>query len=171
MLLCRDISTSLRSKEADGDSLIAAHVSWNDCQLAHLLKINLKITVSNLPFASKIIEKAVLSQVNPYMEANDLHTPCQSAYRPAHSTETALLHVQNDLLLHLDERKDVILVLLDLSAAFDTIGQQDQNHWSTPQLVYFIPTRSPPSHLYKWSSIRCGPITLWCPIEICVWYI
>ena len=45
----------------------------------------------------------------------------QSAYRPNHSTETALLRVRNDLLCILDERKAAILVLLDLSAAFDTI--------------------------------------------------
>ena len=45
----------------------------------------------------------------------------QSAYRPNHSTETALLRVRNDLLCILDERKAAILVLIDLSAAFDTI--------------------------------------------------
>jgi len=45
----------------------------------------------------------------------------QSAYRKYHSTETALLKVQNDILMHLDTSDTVILVLLDLSAAFDTI--------------------------------------------------
>ena len=45
----------------------------------------------------------------------------QSAYRPNHSTETALLRVRNGLLYILDERKAAILVLLDLSVAFDTI--------------------------------------------------
>lgn len=45
----------------------------------------------------------------------------QSAYRPHHSTETALIRVQSDILLELDNHHCVILVLLDLSAAFDTI--------------------------------------------------
>ena len=45
----------------------------------------------------------------------------QSAYRPNHSTETSLLRVRNDLLCILNDRKAAILVLLDLSAAFDTI--------------------------------------------------
>ena len=45
----------------------------------------------------------------------------QSAYKAGHSTETALLCVQNYILLDLDKRRGVILVLLDLSAAFDTI--------------------------------------------------
>jgi hypothetical protein len=55
------------------------------------------------------------------MEENDLFCPIQSAYRSNHSTETALLKIQNDILLALDSGKGVILVLLDLSAAFDTI--------------------------------------------------
>ncbi len=45
----------------------------------------------------------------------------QSAYRKYHSTETALLRVQNDKLMHLDKSDTVMLVLLDLLAAFDTI--------------------------------------------------
>jgi hypothetical protein len=77
--------------------------------------------VSNLPFLSKILEKAVLKQMVTHMDENNLFCPIQSAYRSNHSTETALLKIQNDILLALDSGKGVILVLLDLSAAFDTI--------------------------------------------------
>lgn len=45
----------------------------------------------------------------------------QSAYKSHHSTETALLKVQSDLLMFLDKGCSAFLVLLDLSAAFDTI--------------------------------------------------
>ena len=48
----------------------------------------------------------------------------QSAYRPNHSTETALVRVCNDILRAIDQRKITILVLLDLSAAFDTVDHQ-----------------------------------------------
>ena len=45
----------------------------------------------------------------------------QSAYRQNHSTETAMLRVSNDINLALDNHSDVVLVMLDLSSAFDTI--------------------------------------------------
>ena len=50
------------------------------------------------------------------MSANGLYPTAQSAYRANHSTETALLKVKNDILLNM-----TLLVLLDLSAAFDTV--------------------------------------------------
>ena len=77
--------------------------------------------VSNLSFLSKIVEKSGMSQVSNFSVSNNLLTKFQSAYREKHSTETALLRVQNDILAYLDEGKGVILCLLDLSAAFDTI--------------------------------------------------
>ena len=45
----------------------------------------------------------------------------QSAYRKHHSTETALLRAMNDVLRTVDCRKNVVLVMLDLSASFDTL--------------------------------------------------
>jgi hypothetical protein len=77
--------------------------------------------VSNLSFISKIIEKVVLSQITCHKDTHHLHTPTQSAYRPNHSVETALLRINNDLLCSLDKARGEILVLLDLTAAFDTI--------------------------------------------------
>ena len=77
--------------------------------------------VSNLPFVSKLIEKTVASQLNSYLSENNLHEVFQSAYRKGHSTETALLRVHNDVICALGQRNAVILVFLDLSAAFDTV--------------------------------------------------
>ena len=61
-----------------------------------------------------------MPQVSAHATLHHLLSKYQSAYRPAHSTETALLRVQNDILLQLDRSRGVILTLLDLSAAFDT---------------------------------------------------
>jgi len=79
--------------------------------------------VSNLPFLSKLLEKAVASRLNKYMNTHSLHDPLQSAYKAGHSTETALTKVQNDLLMSMDKHGVAILILLDLSAAFDTIDK------------------------------------------------
>jgi len=77
--------------------------------------------VSNLSFISKVIEKAVAAQLKQHLMHNDLYDPVQSAYRERHSTETALMKVHDDILRALDSGSLVALVLLDLSAAFDTI--------------------------------------------------
>ena len=78
--------------------------------------------VSNLKFLSKLIEKSVCLQLNNYLVNNSLHEPLQSAYKVGHSTETALLAITDDILLSLDRGENVFLVLLDLSAAFDTVN-------------------------------------------------
>jgi hypothetical protein len=77
--------------------------------------------ISNLPFVSKVIEKAAISQLNAHITEHDLNEPMQSAYRSNHSVETALIKVINDLYCAIDQGKGVLLVLLDLSAAFDTV--------------------------------------------------
>ena len=77
--------------------------------------------ITNLAFVSKIIERSVARQCNHYLVTNHLYPKLQAAYQQFHSTETALLRVQNDILRAIDDKKEVILVLLDLSAAFDTI--------------------------------------------------
>ena len=77
--------------------------------------------VSNLPYVSKLVEKVVMKRMNDHLELHNLCEPLQSAYRAHHSTETAMVKVMNDILLSIDSKKCVLLVLLDLSAAFDTI--------------------------------------------------
>ena len=78
--------------------------------------------VSNLSFVSKILEKIIAKRLETHKTSNRMYEPFQSAYRSGHSTETAVLRVQNDILRAIDDGKCVFLVLLDLSAAFDTIS-------------------------------------------------
>ena len=77
--------------------------------------------VSNLPFVSKLLEQSVIDELEKHFENNDLNDEFQSAYRANHSTETALLHIVNNVLTSMDNRRTVCMVMLDLSAAFDTL--------------------------------------------------
>ena len=77
--------------------------------------------VSNLNFLSKLLERLVVKQLQDHLVSNGLENPFQSAYKTGHSTETALLKLQNDIHLNMSGCKTTALVLLDLSAAFDTI--------------------------------------------------
>lgn len=80
--------------------------------------------VSNVPFLSKVIEKAALSQISDYLDESDLYVENQSAYRRGHSTETALLKVQDDILRAMDSKLVTFIVFLDLSAAFDSVDHE-----------------------------------------------
>jgi len=80
--------------------------------------------VANLKFLAKTVERACSSQIQNYLSDNNLFGKMQSAYRSNHSTESALLRVYNDLLLAADKGQEAILVLLDYSAAFDTINHE-----------------------------------------------
>ena len=77
--------------------------------------------VSGLSFLSKLIERVVLFRLSSHVTNFNLLSPCQSAFRANYSTETALLAIQNDLLVAADAGLGSALLFLDLSAAFDTV--------------------------------------------------
>ena len=45
----------------------------------------------------------------------------QSACRPYHHCETALLKIVNDILWNMENKKFTVLIAVDLLAAFDTV--------------------------------------------------
>ena len=77
--------------------------------------------ISNRAFTSKCTEKVVASRLNEHVDEHNLSEVFQSAYKKGHSTESALVRVHNDILRAIDNGGRVILLLLDLSAAFDTV--------------------------------------------------
>ena len=80
--------------------------------------------VSNLAYVSKVIEKVIAEQLIHHIEVNNLHEPFQSAYKKYHSTETALTRVKNDIIRAITNKEVSFLILLDLSAAFDTVDHK-----------------------------------------------
>ena len=70
---------------------------------------------------SKLVERVVVKQLMQHINSNNLDNPRQSLYKSDHSAETALLHIKNKIHLSLPWGEPTTLVLLDLSAAFDSI--------------------------------------------------
>ena len=53
--------------------------------------------VANLTCLTKVIEKVIALQIYEHLSNNDIVDSFQSAYKPGHSCETALLRVYNDI--------------------------------------------------------------------------
>ena len=128
------LSVNLSLKEGSVDGLKQADIipSLKD----HALDPNILknyMPISNLSFISKHIEKVVLRHLNEHMKLNRLEIEEESANNKHHSTETIIIiiiiiimfyrsvKVVNDLLISYDSKSATILIMWDLSAAFDTV--------------------------------------------------
>ena len=74
------------------------------------------------------------SQLLPFLRSSDIIEPLQSGFSAHHRTESALLKVFNDLLFIVDSRNNALLILLDLTAVFDTVDHDilivRLEHWA-----------------------------------------
>ncbi|KAF7247270.1 Netrin receptor UNC5B [Varanus komodoensis] len=77
--------------------------------------------VANIPFLGKVLERVVAGQLQALLDETDYLDPFQSGFRPGYGTESALVALYDDLCREKDRGSASLLVLLDLSAAFDTI--------------------------------------------------
>ncbi len=126
---------------------------------------------------SKILEKVVSAQIVLILAKQYLCEEFQSGFRPHHSTETALVKITNDLLLASDQGCISLLVLLDLSAAFDTMDHDIlidrlQNYTGIQGQALrwfrsFLPVRSLPLCLFKWGVISIITSKVWSTTRIC----
>ena len=79
---------------------------------------------SLISFLSKTLERVVSNQLSLHLSQNNLLDPNQSGFKKAHSTETALLAVTEALHAAQAASQSAVLILLDLSAAFDTVNHR-----------------------------------------------
>lgn len=84
--------------------------------------------VSDIVLISKLIETVVLNRLNAHAVAHNLQCHSQHAYKKFHCTETLVLRVVDDVLIGFDANNGTILLLLDLSAAFDTVDIEKLLH-------------------------------------------
>ena len=80
--------------------------------------------ISNTSFIAKLLEKTALIELNTHVKAYNLHAENQSGYREKHSCETAMVKIINDINDMIENGNMVALILLDLSAAFDTVDHE-----------------------------------------------
>ena len=80
--------------------------------------------VSNLPFTSKLVEQAIMNQFDTHCELNGITPAHQSAYKWFYSCETALIKIVNDTLWAVKHKNITMLVIIDLSTAFDTVNHK-----------------------------------------------
>ena len=117
---CNLVNLSLSTSNFDG--LKEAHVVpiLKALQLDNELLKNFR-PVSLLSFISKLTERVVHKRVTTYLSANDLNVPTQFGYKRHHSCETFLLKLIDDILVTIDSKLGVVVLIIDLSAAFDTV--------------------------------------------------
>ena len=114
------VNLSLSTSNFDG--LKEAHVVpiLKSLELDNELFKNFR-PVSLLSFISKLTERVVHTRINAYLSTNDLHVPSQFGYKRHHSCETFLLKLIDDILVTIDSKLGVVVLIIDLSAAFDTV--------------------------------------------------
>ena len=83
--------------------------------------------ISVLPILSKPLERHIASAYLRYLTSNNLLYSNQSAYRPYHSCETALLNITDNWLKAMNNSELVGTVFLDLSKAFDLVNRYSKH--------------------------------------------
>ena len=78
--------------------------------------------ISNLRTIGKLLERTIHSRLSAHLLSCASFSAFQSAYRPCHSTESALIKVTNDILVSTLTKSPSLVLSLDLSATFDCIS-------------------------------------------------
>ena len=117
------VNLSLTSGEMDGlkDSVVTPLLKKVGADPEELSNYR---PITGIKYLGKLIERSALPQLIHHMLSNSLHIPNQSGYKTGHSCETLLVRLVNDIFLNMDGSKCTVLLLLDCSAAFDTVDHE-----------------------------------------------
>ena len=80
--------------------------------------------ISVLPIISKIFERLVYNQLFDFVSENKLLSDNQFGFRSRHSCTDALLSIQRNILINLNNKKKVCILSIDMKKAFDTVSHQ-----------------------------------------------
>ena len=121
--ICELVNKSLSTGSVDGvkDSIIIPILKKSGLDPEVLKNYR---PVSNLLSIGILIEKVVKIRLSEHMHINNLNIKEQHGYKPFHSTETLLLRLVNDVFVGFESNFVTVLMLLDMSAAFDTVDIQ-----------------------------------------------
>ena len=134
----------------------------------------------NLSFTSKSLQRAAAYQLLKHLNRNNLFEDHQSAYREFHSTETALLNIKTDIMNSIDNKQVACLILLDLSAAINTVDhsfllQRPEHRYSiNGTALQWFKSLSPEQDamccnsgvLHWWCDLWWGDLDLWSPPSV-----
>ncbi|CAB4021807.1 Hypothetical predicted protein, partial [Paramuricea clavata] len=93
-------------------------------RVTHLLRVAKSEFLTDFIDQNADNQGKLFRAIYDHLVQSGLYPLLQSAYRQYHSTETALLKVANDILMNMNSQRVTLLVLLDLSAAFDTVDHE-----------------------------------------------
>ena len=85
-----------------------------------LIAINFR-PITLLPVISKVLEKLIVEQLLDFLESNRILNSRQYGFRKKSSVSMALLGLNEKIYTALDQKRLCIMVLVDLSKAFDSI--------------------------------------------------
>lgn len=118
VIINTSIVTGLFAKTWKHPHVLPYHKSGDVDQVTNYRPISL------LPILSKVLEKIVANQLTSFLENNKLLAESQHGFRKGLSTETALLKVSEHIYSNIDKKRVSLLMLLDLSKAFDSVSHE-----------------------------------------------